>query len=83
MTTRPPVFFDRTGKPPATPEKLRLEAAERMKTVQFFAALRFTVEKHTTTEGRKYVLARPTHVELSIIPLVGFASRTFSPPPHT
>lgn len=73
-TFRLAVYVDRTGKQPPAPETLRLESADAVKTAKFFAALGFTVEKQTLPDGRQYVLAKATNVQLGIFP-----SRTPTP----
>jgi predicted enzyme related to lactoylglutathione lyase len=68
MSTRLAVYVDKTGKQPPAPAKLRLESVDAVKLAKFFASLGFTVEKQATPEGRQYVLAKATNVELSIFP---------------
>lgn len=62
------IYVDRTGKQPPAPESLQIESADAVKLAKFFAALGFTVEKQATPEGRQYVLAKATSIELSIFP---------------
>lgn len=65
MTIRP-AYFDPTGKPPDVPEKRQLESADPVRSAKFFGALGFTLEKQTTPDGRRYVLAKGRNIELGI-----------------
>lgn len=68
MPPRLAVYVDRTGKQPPVAESLQIESTDAVKLAKFFAALGFTVEKQARPDGRQYVLAKATGVELSIFP---------------
>lgn len=66
--TRRATYVDRTGKQPPTPQELRIDSTDAVKLAKFFVALGLTVEKQSTPEGRQYVLAKATNLQLSIFP---------------